>query len=189
MPQNSSSRHHLRQRSSRFSIALFFVLLFSFSGCRLIGLGNSADYEHLEAAEQFSREGKLDEAIASYREHMRYRLSLPDRPDWENPYLYLLMIGDLQLNQSKPDAAQASYELAEKNKVDSALVSDRYRYLASWYEKQGDFDTALKVLTTYRNRDELLFDVMRDRLAKELVKKEQLSPTASTAPTPTNATR
>src|SRR5690606_31946453 len=139
------------------------------------------EYENLEAAEHFSREEKYDDAIAAYRKHMRYRLSLMDRPDWENPYLYLLMIGDLQLNQDKPDEALASYELAEKNKVDAALVSDRYRYLASWYEKQGRLDTAIEILTKYRDRDELLFDVMRDRIAKTLVENERA---AAATPTP-----
>lgn len=164
---------------------LTFTLLLFAGGC----FGGYREYENLEAAEHFSREEKFDEAIAAYRKHMRYRLSLMDRPEWENPYLYLLMIGDLQLNQGKPEEALASYQLAEKNKVDNALVSDRYRYLASWYEKKGDYDTAIEILTTYRDRDELLFDVMRDRMAKALVEKERAAaneadPAIPATPTP-----
>lgn len=171
----------------RLALVLIFALPL-ISGCRTIGLFAPSEYENLESAEEHSRQGEYDQAIAAYRKHMRYRLGLSDRPEWENPYLYLLMIGDLQLRQEKPDEARITYELAEKNKVDPALVSDRFRYLASWYEQKGDIDTALKILTTYRNRDELLFDVMRDRLAKELVRKElEATPAPIVSPTATVA--
>jgi tetratricopeptide (TPR) repeat protein len=159
-----------------------FVIVCFIVGCSTFGFRDWGDYAYLEKAEEFSRQAKYDEAIDAYRKHMRYRLSLEDRPPWENPYLYLLMIGDLQLNQDKPEEARASYELAEKNKVDTALISDRYRYLATWYDKRGDIDAALKILSTYRDRDDMLFDVMRDRLAKELVKRER---EGSLIPTPT----
>lgn len=151
-------------------------------GCEKLGFRAFGDYAYLEKAEEYSRQNEPEKAIEAYRKHMRYRLSLSDRPKWENPYLYLLMIGDLQLTENKPDEALASYSLAEQNKIDIALISDRYRYLASWYESRGDLDAALKILTTYRDRDPLLFDVMRDRLAKELVKKEEAKQTP--APTP-----
>lgn len=157
--------------------------VFLLCGCSALGF-ESGDYRNLEEAEEYLRQGQHDKAIEAYRAHMRYRLSLSDRPDWENPYLYLLMIGDVQLRQGKPLEAQTTYELAEKNKVDKALVSDRYRYLASWYEKQGELESALKILSMYRDRDELLFDVMRDRMAKDLVKREELQ-TSSAPPSAT----
>ncbi len=182
---NSGSFFRGRPLKSRFCFRLCVLgfLVLSFAACERFGFRAWGDYAYLEKAEEFSRQNEPDKAIAAYRKHMRYRLSLSDRPEWENPYLYLLMIGDLQLTQSKPDEALASYKLAELNKINSALISDRYRYLASWYESKGALDSALKILTTYRDRDPLLFDVMRDRLAKELVKKEETGGAAASLPT------
>lgn len=128
---------------------------------------------HLQRAEELARQNKMDEAIDEYRLHMRERLALNDRPQWENPYLYLLLIGDLYLAKADLSKAQESYSLAELNKVDAHLISDRFRALASWHEKRGDLEAAIAVLTTHRQRDPLLFDAMLDRISKELVKREQ----------------
>ncbi len=154
-------------------LILCFICALMLGACERFGFRAFGDYAYLEKAEEYSRQNEPDKAIEAYRKHKRYRLSLSDRPRWENPYLYLLMIGDLQLTQSKPEEALASYKLAEQNKIDPALISDRFRHLASWYESNGNFDAALSILTNYRELDPLLFDVMRDRLAKELVRKEE----------------
>ncbi|MBN8550278.1 MAG: hypothetical protein J0M12_13245 [Deltaproteobacteria bacterium] len=167
---------------------LLIALALTLCCCQRFGFRAFGDYAYLEKAEEYSRQNEPDKAIDAYRKHMRYRLSLNDRPKWENPYLYLLMIGDLQLTQNKPTDALETYKLAELNKVDPALVSDRYRYLASWYESKDDLDAALKILTTYRDRDPLLFDVMRDRMAKELVKKEDAPATPTATPATPTAT-
>ncbi|MBX7143246.1 MAG: hypothetical protein K1X79_02230 [Oligoflexia bacterium] len=149
--------------------------------CAILSIGLAScsaiwpDYAiHLKRAEELSRQEKYDEAIAEYREHMKLRLSLEKRPDWENPYLYLLMIGDIQLARQQIDAALATFELAEKNHVDNNLISDRYRAVASWYEKHDQLNLAIDTLKRYRDRDPLLFDSMLDRLAKELVHRENL---------------
>ncbi len=137
----------------------------------------SGRYLLLEQAEEYSRQGQYEEAISTYREHIAWRLSLEDRPAWENPYFYLLLIGDLQLAQDKLDDAIVSFEMAEAHGVEKSLVSDRYRYTASLLEKQGDLKRALEVLAKYRDRDPMLYDLIMDRVSKEQVRRED-SPTS-----------
>ena len=146
----------------RFTLlsAVFILLCSCFSGFRR--------YELLERAEEYSRQGKSDLAIETYRLHIRTRLALPKRPAWENPYFYLLAIGDIQLKDGSFDQALASFELAEQNGVDKLLVSDRYRLVAGLYEKQGKRSEAIAILTRYRDRDPFFFDLIRDRIAKAL---------------------
>ena len=146
---------------------LVLALLASLTSCF-----HGDHYEYLQRAEELTRQNKLDEAITLYRKHIDYRLSIKDRAEWENPYFYLLQIGDLQLQAGKVDEALKSFELAEENKVDAVLISDRYRYVASIYEKEGKLEDAINLLTKYRDRDPLLYDLTRDRIAKELVMKE-----------------
>jgi hypothetical protein len=127
---------------------------------------------------------------------MQYRLHVENRPDWENPYFYLLLIADIQLGQGHVDEAIASVELAEQNKVDRFLISDRYRAAASWYERQGRLPEAAAVLSRYRDRDPELFDSMLDRIGKVIIAKEERgeafptsaptpAPSASASPSPT----
>jgi predicted Zn-dependent protease len=104
--------------------------------------------------------------------HVEDRLADKDRPEWENPYFYYLIIGDIKLRDNKVKEALASYEFAEAKKIDVQLVSDRYRYVAQWYEKQGKPDLAMEVLKKYRERDPLLFDAVLDRVAREITRKE-----------------
>lgn len=128
--------------------------------------------EKVREADELTRAQRYDEAIALYRAHMEERLSVPDRPQWENPYFYLLLIGDVQLGRGQVDAALATYQEAEREHVDAPLISDRYRAVGRWYEEHGELQQALDVLSEYRDRDPLLFDVMLDRIAKELTARE-----------------
>ena len=50
---------------------------------------------------------------------MHYRLGRKDRPEWENPYFYQILMGDIQLSRGQPDEALAMYQEAEKNGVDA----------------------------------------------------------------------
>lgn len=129
--------------------------------------------DHLRKAEELSRQRKFDEAILEYQRHISYRLSLAQRPEWENPYFYLLIIGDLLLENGKPDEAIRSYLDADEKKVHSGLVSDRLRGVASWYTEHGNYSAAIDVLRTHRDKDPLLFDAMLDRISKELTAKEE----------------
>ena len=124
----------------------------------------------LRDAEQLSRQGKYEGAIAAYRSHMDSRLAVIERPDWENPYFYLLLIGDVYLGKGDAEKALESYEEAERNGVHESLVSDRYRSTAAWHEERGELQKAFDILTRYRSRDTLLFDSMLDRIARAMTK-------------------
>jgi tetratricopeptide (TPR) repeat protein len=132
----------------------------------------SSESAQLHDAEDLTTEGKPDEAIAAYRKHISERLDTADRPEWENPYFYLLNIGDIELARGNVDAALAAYEEAEGAKVDLPLVADRYRAVAAWYEEHEQLQKALDVLTKYREKDPLIFDSMLDRIARRLTQAE-----------------
>lgn len=164
----------------RRSIRILCVLVcLSAVACRSLF---SRPRDYAERAEELVREEKYDEAIEAYRKHMNARLNVKDRPDWENPYLYLLTIGDAQLAQGKVDDALASYALAEKNQVGNGLVSDRFRNVAIYYEEHDRLQDAINVLQTYRDRDPLIFDGMLDRLSRKLVREEEASKNAPPIP-------
>jgi predicted Zn-dependent protease len=110
---------------------------------------------------------------------MEDRLAESKRPEWENPYFYLLRIGDLQLRMDQPVAALESYQQAEAQKVESSLISDRYRATANWYIEQGRLQEAFDLLQKYRERDSLLFDAMLDRVGRALTDQETVSVAAS----------
>lgn len=127
---------------------------------------------HIKRAERYASEGRLDDAITEYRAHLDSRLEMGERPGWENPWFYLLIIGDLQLEKGDVDAALASYEEAEQKGVDRSLIADRYRHAGSYLAEHGQMHRALQILTKYRDRDPLLIDSMRDRIAREIVSDE-----------------
>jgi tetratricopeptide (TPR) repeat protein len=135
--------------------------------------GFSTGPQELLDAEELSSEGKHDEAIAAYQEHIANRLEVADRPEWENPYFYLLNVGDIELSRGNVDKALAAYEEAAREKVDLPLVADRYRAVASWYEEHGQLQKSLEILTKYREKDPLIFDSMLDRVARELTEAGQ----------------
>ncbi|MDZ4784923.1 MAG: hypothetical protein SGJ02_02490 [bacterium] len=158
-----------------YQIIICLVFILSFTACSpkvFFALYRWGEYGYIKNAEEALRQKKYDQACELYQKHIEYRLSVIDRPEWENPYFYYLIIGDIRLRQSKVEEALSAYELAEKMKIEPQLVSDRYRFVAGWYEENGELKKAIKVLETYRNRDLLLFDAMLDRLAREIVKKE-----------------
>ena len=69
---------------------------------------------HLHQAEEHLEAERFQEAIKEYEAHMNDRLTLTNRPDWENPYFYLLAIGDAHCKEGDPNAALKSYQKAEK---------------------------------------------------------------------------
>ena len=154
---------YLRSFTSRVILPIAFACC---SGCF------STESAQLHAAEELTSEGKPDEAITAYRKHISERLETSDRPEWENPYFYLLNVGDIELSRGNVDAALAAYEEAERENVELPLVADRYRAVAVWYEEHGEPQKALDILTKYREKDPLIFDSMLDRIARELTKAE-----------------
>lgn len=127
----------------------------------------------LQLAEELSRQNKIDEAIAAYHRHMEARLAIQNRREWENPYFYLILIGDLELGRGNVDLALLSYQEAKDRGVYEGLISDRFRSVATWYEDRGQLDQAFAHLKKYRELDTLLFDAQLDRLAREIVRQEE----------------
>lgn len=148
------------------SVARVILMSGVLGGCSLF---QNPDSQHLMKAEEYSRQEHYDKAIDEYRQHMHYRLGLTKRPEWENPYFYLILIGDLQLIQDRPTEARATLQEAEQHGVDANLISDRVRSLAHWYEERKDFSTAFALLQERREQDPILFDAMLDRIAKRIV--------------------
>ncbi|MEZ4754584.1 MAG: hypothetical protein R3A13_09825 [Bdellovibrionota bacterium] len=124
---------------------------------------------HLLQAENLTKHEKYDEAFSEYELHIKTRSQQPDLQQWENPYFYQLIIGDLQLKLKNPSAALKSYLKAEENGVSTILVNDRIRLVANWYESEKEYDKAINLLEKYRTRDSLMFDLMLDRLSKKIV--------------------
>lgn len=173
----------------RFRVSIgtsLIVSLVCLSGCFSSVSWTSS---HAERAEAFSRQGEYDRAIEEYRLHIAERLALANRPEWENPYFYLVLIGDIRLGTGKPEEALEEFQRAEAQKVDPYLVADRYRSVAAWYESQHELAKSLAVLQKYRDRDPLLFDAMLDRVGKALTKEEdeRLERSAVTIPHPPSA--
>ena len=126
--------------------------------------------------------------MESYRLHIEYRLTVEDRPRWENPWFYLLVMGDLELRQGNVPEALAYWTEAETRGIEPGLVSDRFRSAATWLEQRDRLEEAYELLTRYRERDPLLIDAMLDRLARELTAREDRSspaaPVLKPLPTP-----
>jgi tetratricopeptide (TPR) repeat protein len=144
------------------------ILSLAISGCGLLPDSTSAAHQ----AEELTQQGYYEEAIAQYRIHMRDRLEVSNREDWENPHFYLLRIGDLYLRMGQPQSALDTYREAETNQVEKSLISDRYRAVAHWYIENNQLQAAFDVLKTYRDRDSLLFDAMLDRVGRALTSQE-----------------
>ena len=109
------------------------------------------------------------EAIKLYEAHINYRLKLDDKPEWENPYVYLLDIGDIYLNKGDVESALKYYLEVELKKVDVDYINDRLKKVAYWHEENQNFFKAIEHLKLYRDRDPLIFDLILDRISKKII--------------------
>ena len=125
-----------------------------------------------QQADELRKSEDYDEAIRAYKKHIEHRLKINPRPDWDNPYIYLLDIGDIYLQQGQVEEALAEYERAEKKGVKQAYCNDRYRAVALYYEERGELKKSLEILQKYRDKDTFLIDLMLDRLARKLIAAE-----------------
>jgi tetratricopeptide (TPR) repeat protein len=157
------------KRSTAILLCLTYAILCQFACAPALRPKPSA----ATLAERFADEGKLDEAIASYRKHIELRLQDPKRPKSENPYFYLLFIGDLYLQSEQITLARKSYEEARAKGVDGPLVAERLRSFATYFEKKDDLERAILELKRYRELDPLMFDSEIDRLHKLFVARER----------------
>ncbi len=138
----------------------------------LLPLVACSNIDLLHQAEDLTQRRRYDEAIATYRLHIEERLQDSSRLSWENPYFYLLRVGDIYLSQDMPQEALSAYIQAENEGIEKTLISDRLRSLASWYEQHNQLDKAFAILSEHRSRDPLLFDSMLDRISRALTKRE-----------------
>lgn len=134
----------------------------------LTGCTPFTDASHRGKADRYYKEGNFELAIHEYERHIQERLKISSRPEWENPYLYYLDIGDSYLGLERPEQALETYFEAENRGVEVRFINDRIRSLARWYEERGERLKAINLLKTYRERDSLLFDMMLDRISREL---------------------
>jgi tetratricopeptide (TPR) repeat protein len=137
-----------------------------------VASGRPYGRDYVKKAEKYAAKKEYDQAISAYHQHMQARLNVPSRPDWENPYFYALLIGDLELERGQVEAALKAYTDAYDNEVEKTLVADRMRALGLWYEKHGEYQKALDHLSKYKDLDPFLFNLVLDRIAKELSSQE-----------------
>ncbi len=136
------------------------LVLVIFVGCY------TAPVSFAQKAKQYLAKEQYDQAIDAYKKHIDSRLKRKSRPEWENPYVYYLDIGDVYLLQNDLDNALKYYFLAEEKKVEASFISDRLRKVAIWYEDNNQLDQALAHLQKYQDRDPEFFNMMLDRIAK-----------------------
>ena len=152
-------------------------LTFAFFSCNVFVKTFSIpiDTDNLpQKAELELKAGNKDEAIKLYRQHIQNRLADKTRKEWENPYFYNLLIGDIYLERTTDNTDDVSLALkyyleARDKNVETSLISDRLRKTAEWFEIKGDLNTAIKILEDNKEVDPLLFDVVLDRLAKKML--------------------
>jgi len=165
------------RQSSIISIATTLLMPIILFGCSY-GRGSL----NLSEAEEQLRLKNYDQAIASYRAHIERRLAVKDRPSWENPHFYLMLIVDIELARNNIEGAEKALTEAQEKGVDATLIADRWRSFANWFEQRGRPREALHLLQTHRELDPLLFDSALDRLAKKIVTLEEQAPPELPAP-------
>lgn len=164
------SSYQERGAGDRRLTCLWAALIAGVYGCSPLRATSLA-----ERGEQLTEEKRYTEAIDAYRQHIEVRQLASARPEWENPHFYLLRIVDLELAASRPEEALKSCREAEAQGVERALVTDRYRAIATWHLEHGNLDPAFEILKQYRDRDPLIFDSMLDRVGRAMVERERPS--------------
>ncbi len=149
-----------------FKLLLLGLLLFVIFAC-----SHNNNYQ-LTKALQATESKHYGQAIEYYQKHIKIRLKEKDRPKWENPYIYYLDIGDLYLMQKDPNSALTYYLDADEKKVEAGYVNDRLRFLAEYYYKNNEKQKAIEHLKKYKNRDPLIFGLMLNRIAQQIVAEE-----------------
>ncbi|MBL7661671.1 tetratricopeptide repeat protein [bacterium] len=135
-------------------------------------LNSCAIKTDLTQARMYEQQGDYEKARAYYRTHMERRLRDKKRPAEENPYYYLITIGDLYRKEKQYERALGSYDEARANQVPAEPLIFRYRDIASDMQQEGKYDEAIDLLTIYHDLDPLLFDVDIDRVHKAMLAAE-----------------
>jgi tetratricopeptide (TPR) repeat protein len=115
---------------------------------------------------------KYQEAISEYRTYIDLRLKEKTVSENYSPYFYYLLIGEAYLKLDQPDQARTAFLEAKEHGTSPALVADKLRQLAGWYEERKRYDEAIAVLHEFRQLDPLMFDSDLDRNHKEQISAE-----------------
>lgn len=127
---------------------------------------------HAQRAQDLRNEHEVDEAVKEYHLHIEQRLATANRPEWENPYFYYLLIGDTYLENDQPQEAKDAYLTAYHEKVNEHFIVDRLVQLANWYLKHRQDEAGISLLRQYRELDPLLIDNEIDQMHKKIVSEE-----------------
>lgn len=132
----------------------------------------SSGESHARVAAKLREQKKYAEAITEYRAHISSRLTDSNREQDENPYFYLILIGDTYLESGDQERALESYIEAKDRAVETALVVDRVRRVARLYHEAGRSKEAVSILKRYRELDPFVFDLDIDENLKAIVMEE-----------------
>lgn len=146
---------------------IFINFLLILSGCYLP--------THLGMAESAYEAKKYNQAINEYELHIKSRLESKSRPDWENPYFYELIIGDIELEKGNFSEAIIRYKIAEDNKVELERISTRILEVGKQQYQLGIRNNdnilkkrAIKLLQDNAFRDSELYYWTLDKLVKQI---------------------
>lgn len=148
---------------SRYSAS---IVIFTFFNCSII-FSSCAFKNYRQLAQEAQSSGETELAISLYKEHIQQRLTAKDRPEWENPWFYYLVIGDIFLKNGDIDKAVIYYIEAEKKGVKTEYVTDHIIRIALHYEEKEQYSEALKHLQNYKDRDPDFFNLIMDRIARK----------------------
>ncbi|HMO02016.1 MAG TPA: lysophospholipid acyltransferase family protein [Oligoflexia bacterium] len=166
-----STRNYL-DKIKRSALNLAAALSF-FAIIAIFPLGCSGNPNNLKLAEEYAAKKEWSKAIRHYYAHINDRNLVKNRPDWENPYFYLIAIGDIHLEEKKYKLALDRYLEAEAKGIPQTLVTDRIRLIAAKLKDDGALKDAFEHLKKFKDRDSLIFDGLLDSLAKQITQTEE----------------
>lgn len=150
---------------------LALALILGITSCSLFSTRNEMSLAR--KAEQAQKAGNCDKAIELYSKHIEDRITQEIKAEKENPWFYLVKIGDCQLEQHKENEALNTYLEAKSKKVYPDLIADRIMKVVDLRVKQKRYDHAINLLKDHREIDELKFDSRIDEIHKEIVINEE----------------
>ena len=154
--------------TSRF---LALALILGTTSCSLFSTRNELSLAR--RAEQAQEAGNCEKAINLYNKHIEDRITQENKAEKENPWFYLIKIGDCQFEQNKETEALNTYLEAKSKKVYPDLIADRIMKVVDMRVKQKRYDDAINLLKDHREIDELKFDSRIDEIHKEIVVNEE----------------
>jgi tetratricopeptide (TPR) repeat protein len=153
-----------------FKAILSGLLMVQLGACTYFSFERGAS--HSQIAAKLRDEKKFEEAIQEYYKHIDSRLKDSRREAEENPFFYLIMIGDIYLEEGNTGEAIRTYLEAKSKQVEGPLVVDRIRKVAGTLRDSGKYKEAIDLLRGHRDLDTFSFDLDADDILKEAVSAE-----------------